>query len=162
MVEVYRTVAGVDETRQSRVGRWGRGDATRSKSELMLENALLRQQLIVLDRQVERPQLSWRERGIIVLLASKLRNWKGALFIVQPDTVLRWHRDLFRLVWRRKSQPKQQGGRRPLPGRVVQLIRRMARENPLWGAERIRGEMLKQGIGVGTTPQTRDITASKS
>jgi putative transposase len=123
-------------------------DATRSKAELMLENALLRQQVIVLDRQVKRPQLSWRERGIMVLLASQLRNWKGALLIVQPDTVVRWHRDLFRLVWRRQSQPKQQGGRRSLPGHVVQLIRRMARENPLWGAERIRGEMLKLKIGV--------------
>ncbi len=123
-------------------------DATRSKSELMLENALLRQQLIVLDRQVKRPQLSWRERSIIVLLASKLRGWKQALVIVQPDTVLRWHRDLFRLAWRRKSQPKQQGGRPPLPGRVVQRIRRMARENPLWGAERMRGELLKLNMGV--------------
>jgi hypothetical protein len=89
-------------------------DATRSKAELMLENALLRQQLIVVSRQVERPQLSWRERGIMVLLASKLRGWKGAVFIVQPDTVLRWHRDLFQLVWRRKSQPRQQGGRPPV------------------------------------------------
>jgi putative transposase len=123
-------------------------DATRSKSELMLENALLRQQVIVLERQVKRPQLSRRERGIIVMLASKLRGWKEALFIVQPDTVLRWHRDLFRLVWRRKSQPKQQGGRPPLPGRVVQRIRRMARENPLWGAERMRGELLKLNMGV--------------
>jgi putative transposase len=123
-------------------------DATRSKSELMLENALLRQQVIVLDRQVKRPRLSWRERGIMVVLVSKLRNWKGALLIVQPDTVIRWHRDLFRLAWRHKSQPKHQGGRRPLPGRVVRLIRRLARENPLWGAERIRGEMLKQHMGV--------------
>jgi putative transposase len=80
-------------------------DATRSKSELMLENALLRQQLIVLDRQAKRPLLSWRERGIMVLLASKLRHWKNILLIVQPDTVLRWHRDWFRWVWRRKSQP---------------------------------------------------------
>jgi transposase InsO family protein len=135
-------------------------DATRSNAELMLENALLRQQLIVVSRQVKRPQLSWRERGIMVLLASKLRKWKGALFIVQPDTLLRWHRDIFRWVWRRKSQPKQQGGRPPLPGRVVQLMRRMARENPLWGAERIRGEMLKQHIGVAKSSvqkYTQDI-----
>ena len=123
-------------------------DATRSKSELMLENALLRQQLIVLERQVKRPQWSWRERGIMVLLASQLRGWREAVFIVQPDTVVRWHRDLFRLVWRRKSQPKQQGGRTPLSGQIVQIIRRMARENPLWGAERIRGEMLKLNVGV--------------
>ncbi len=123
-------------------------DATRSKPELMLENALLRQQLIVLKRQVKRPRLSWRERGMMVLLTSRLRGWKDALFIVQPDTVLRWHRDWFRWMWRRKSTPKQSGGRRPLSGRVVQLIRRMARENPLWGSERIRGELLKQQIGV--------------
>lgn len=113
----------------------GVADATRSKTELMLENALLRQQLIVLKRQVKRPQLRWRERGIIVLLASKLRGWKAALVIVKPDTVLRWHRDLFRLVWRQKSKPKQQGGRPPLSGQVVRLMRHIACENPLWGAE---------------------------
>lgn len=81
-------------------------DATRSKTELMLENALLRQQLMVLKRQVKRPRLSWRERGIMVLLASRLRGWKEALLIVQPDTVLRWHREWFRWMWRRKSTPK--------------------------------------------------------
>ncbi len=123
-------------------------DAMRSKTELMLENALLRQQLIVLQRQVKRPQLRWRERGIMVLLASRLRGWNNALFIVQSDTLLRWHRDWFRWVWRHKSKPKQPSGRHPLAGRVVQLIRRMARENPLWGAERIRGELLKQQISV--------------
>lgn len=114
----------------------------------MVENALLDQQLIVLERQVKRPQLSWWERGIMVLLASRLRGWQAALVIVKPETLLKWHRDLFRLVWRRKSQPKKQGGRRLLSGRVVHLIRRMARENPLWGAERIRGELLKQHIKV--------------
>jgi putative transposase len=69
------------------------------------------------------------------------------LVIVQPDT-LRWHRDLFRLVWRHKSQAKQLGGRRPLPGHIVQLIRLMARENPLLDSERIRGEMLKLKMGA--------------
>ena len=88
-------------------------DATRNRSELTLENALLRQQLIVLERQVKRPQLGWRGRGITVLLASKARNWRGALFIVQPDTLLRWHRDLLRLLWRRKSKPRQRGVRLP-------------------------------------------------
>jgi putative transposase len=85
-------------------------DVTRSNSELMLENALLRQRLIVVSRQVKRPALSWRERGIMVLLASKLRTWKGALLMVQPDTLLRWHRDIFQLVRRCKSQPKQPSG----------------------------------------------------
>jgi hypothetical protein len=75
-------------------------DLTRSKSELILENAFLRQQLIVLQRQVKRPTLTWYDRTLFVLLASKLRSWKQALLIVQPDTLLRWHRDLFRRIWR--------------------------------------------------------------
>jgi hypothetical protein len=71
---------------------------TRTKAELVLENALLRQQLIVLQRQVKRPALTWRDRALFVLIASKLPHWKTALMIVQPDTLLRWHRDLFRWV----------------------------------------------------------------
>ena len=69
-------------------------DLMRSKSELMLENALLRQQVIVLQRQTKRPKLTWRDRTVMVLLASKLRAWKQALIIVQPDTLLRWHREI--------------------------------------------------------------------
>ena len=71
-------------------------DLDRTRLELMLENARLRQQIIILERQSKRPELSWRDRTIIVFLTSKLRTWKEALKIVQPDTVLRWHRDLFR------------------------------------------------------------------
>ena len=122
-------------------------DLTRSKSELVLENMLLRQQLIVLQRQVKRPALSWRDRSLFVLLASKLPTWKQALAIVQPDTVLRWHRDLFRWMWRRKSRSRRPG-RPPLADEVVALIKQMARENRTWGAERIRGELLKLGLRV--------------
>ena len=121
---------------------------TRSKSELVLENALLRQQLIVLKRQTKRPKLTWRDRALLVLLASKLRTWKNALVIVQPDTVLRWHRDIFRWVWRRKSKPKEKPGRPPLADEVVALIKQMAEENRTWGAKRIRGELLKLGLRV--------------
>src|SRR5258706_16467016 len=64
-------------------------DLPRSKTELVLENALLRQQLTVLDRQVKRPTFSWKDRWLIVLLASKLPTWRQALLIVQPDTLLR-------------------------------------------------------------------------
>jgi putative transposase len=117
-------------------------DLTRSKPELILENILLRQQLIVLKRQGRRPPLTWRDRTLFVLLASKLPTWKEALVIVQPDTVLRWHRELFRWVWRRKSRPRRRG-KPPLTGDIVALIRQMAQENLSWGAERIRGELLK-------------------
>jgi putative transposase len=122
-------------------------DLTR-KSELMLENMLLRQQLIVLKRQVKRPALTWRSRALFVLLASKLRTWKGTLVIVQPDALLRWHRKLFRRVWRRKSKPKRQSGRRPLTDDMVVLVKQMAKENRSWGAGRIRGELLKLGVRV--------------
>ena len=123
-------------------------DMTRSKSELILENALLRQQLSMLQRQIQHPKLFWRDRTLIVLLASQLRLWRQALVIVQSDTVLRWHRDLFRRIWTRKTRPKQTAGRPPLPKQVVTLIKQLAKENRTWGAERIRGELLKLGIEV--------------
>ena len=123
-------------------------DLAQPKSELVLENAFLRQQLIVLQRQKKRPALTGRDRVMMVLLASKLRRWKEALIVVQPDTLMRWHRDLFRWIWRRKSQTKGQRGREPLTAEDVALIRRLAKENRSWGAERIRGELLKLGKRV--------------
>jgi putative transposase len=123
-------------------------DLVRSRSELVLENALLRQQLIILRRQVKRPKLTWRDRMVFVLLASKLHSWKQVLAIVQPETLLRWHRDLFRRVWTHKSRSKGNSGRPPLPKEVVALIKQMAQDNLTWGAKRIRGELLKLGLQV--------------
>jgi hypothetical protein len=123
-------------------------DLMRSKPELVLENLLLRQQLIVLRRQVKRPALTGRDRVLLALLTSKLRTWKQALVIVQPQTVLRWHRHLLRWVWGRKSRPKRRRGKPPLNGDIVSLIKQMAQENRTWGAERIRGELLKLGVQV--------------
>jgi putative transposase len=125
-------------------------DLMRSKAELVLENAFLRQQLIVLQRQVKHPAPTPRDRVLLVLLARKLRSWKQALMIVQPDTLLRWHRDLFRWFWKRKSRSRRSGGRPPLTQETIALIKRMARENHTWGAERIRGELLKLGVRVST------------
>ena len=82
-------------------------DLTRSRADLIVENALLRKQLIVLNRQVNRPLLTDRDRFRLVLLARCTRFWKQALHIVQPDTLLRWHRELFRFYWRWKSKGKQ-------------------------------------------------------
>ena len=137
-------------------------DLTRSKPELVLENALLRQQLIILQRQTKRPKLTWRDRSLIVLLASKLRQWKEALIIVKPDTVLRWHRELFRRSWKRKSRSQAKQGRPLLTEDLVPLIKRMAavraaRENGTWGAERIRGELLKLGGRVSKSTIQRYI-----
>jgi hypothetical protein len=132
---------------------------------LVLENAFLRQQLIILERHSKRPALTQRDRVLFVLLASKLRSWKQALVIVQSDTLLRWHRDLFRWAWKRRSRPKQKGGRAPLTEETVALIKRMTEENQGWGAERIRGELLKLGIRVAKSTiqrYTRDVHEPRS
>ena len=109
-------------------------DLTRSKADLVLENAFLRQQLIVLKRQGKRPTLTQRDRVLFVLLANKLRSWKQVVVIVQPDTLLRWHRDLFGRLWKRKSRSKGTGGRPPLSKKVVALIKQM-RETTSPGAQ---------------------------
>ncbi len=79
------------------------GDLARTKAELLAENALLRQQLLVLRRQVRRPARTPAGRVRLILLARLARSWRAALLIVQPDTLLRWHRQGFRLVWRARS-----------------------------------------------------------
>jgi putative transposase len=122
-------------------------DVTRSKADLLLENALLRHQLVVLSRSVKRPRLTTADRGLLVLLSSRLRTWADALVIVRPATVLRWHRQGFRLFWRRKSWPR----RAPKPkvaAETIALIREMAAANRLWSADRIRGELLKLDIRI--------------
>src|SRR5215216_938520 len=123
-------------------------DLARTKPELLAENALLRQQLIVLQRRVKRPRCTSADRALLVLLASRLRTWRHTLLIVQPETVLRWHRRLFRWHWRRKSQAPAPAHRPPLAPETIALIREMAAANPLWGAERIRGELLKLDLRV--------------
>src|SRR5260370_15185103 len=79
-------------------------DLGRSKSELIAENALLRQQLIILKRQVKRPACTKTDRVLLVLLARVVRTCRQALFIVQPETLLRRHPELFRLSWKRRSK----------------------------------------------------------
>jgi putative transposase len=122
-------------------------DLTRSRQELLAENVLLRQQLIVASRKVKRPAFRPHERGLVVLLSRLVRNWRDAVLLVKPDTSLRWHREGFRLFWRRKSRKPSKPRPRLSPD-VIELIRRMASGNRLWGAERIRGELLKLGIHV--------------
>ena len=155
---VRRFVGHVRDRTASAIRTWTRphpdcvvlgvaADLVRSKRELVVENALLRQQLIVLRRQVNRPKCTPADRIRLVLLAGIVRSWKDALLLVKPDTILRWHRAGFRLLWRRKSRAKRRSPR--IPFAVVELIRDVAKANLLWGAERIRGELLKLGLRVG-------------
>jgi transposase InsO family protein len=122
-------------------------DLTRSRGQLIAENAFLRQQLSVASRSVKRPGLRGHERGLLVLLARLLPGWRSALLLVKPETVLRWHRAGFQLFWGRKSRSARSREPRLAP-EVIALIQRMTAENRLWGAERIRGELLKLGVGV--------------
>src|SRR5215469_5986494 len=108
----------------------------RSKSQPVAENALLRKPLIILRRQVKRPACTNTDRILLVLLARLVRTWQYALVIVQPETLLRWHRELFHLYWKRKS--KASCHRPKDAAETIALIREMAKDNRLWGAERIR------------------------
>jgi putative transposase len=121
-------------------------DLPRNNAELVAENALLRQQLAILQRKVKHPQLKRSDRFWLLVWASRVAHWKQALVIIQPDTLLRWHREGFRLFWKHTSTPKAAQPKVSLE--TIALIKQMARENRLWGAERIRGELLKLGIHV--------------
>src|SRR5882672_6966268 len=120
-------------------------DAVRSRRELVLENAVLRHQVNVLRRSSKRPKLSLVVRVKLLLGARWLPSWRRVIVLVQPETVLRWHRAGFRRFWRRRSRPQKTS---PLAPETIDLIRDMAARGRLWGAERIRGELLKLGIKV--------------
>jgi hypothetical protein len=96
---------------------------------------------ITLNRQVQRPRLTNKDRFRLVILSRFTNFWQQALHIVQPDTLLRWHRELFRIYWRRKSKSNQH--KPHISPETIAVIKQIAQENHLWGAERIRGELLK-------------------
>ncbi len=115
-------------------------DLTHTRLALVAENALLRQQVIVLRRNLRRPRIHRDDRLLLIILARLCRRWRDLLQIVKPETLLRWHRDLFEIIWRRKSRPRRPPKR--LAPEVVALIQAMAKDIWLWGAERIRGKLL--------------------
>jgi putative transposase len=112
-----------------------------------LENAALRHQLLVLPRSVGRPRLARWDRVFWVWLSRVWVSWRSSLVIVQPATVLAWHRRGFQLYWRWKSWAPSVGRPR-LDPELRRLIRRMARENPTWGRRRIRAELALLGYHV--------------
>ena len=112
------------------------------------EILVLRHQLAVLRRQVKRPRFTWTDRALIVLLAQLIPRDRWLSFLISPKTILDWHR---RLVRRRWTHPHRGVGRPALPDETVQLICRLARENPRWGYLRIVGELKKLGVGVSKT-----------
>ena len=122
--------------------------------ELALENLALRQQLAVLKRRWPRPRLRNADRLFWVWLSRIWPKWRRALLLVRPETVVGWHRQGFRFFWTWISRRNQSG--RPGANREVRdLVRKMADANPLWGAPRIHGELLKLGIEVSERTVSR-------
>jgi putative transposase len=124
--------------------------ALQSRRELALENLALRHQLSVLQAAPHRRlQLTHLDRAFWTILRCRWSEWKRTLVIVQPETVVRWHPQGFKLYWRWKS--RAHGGRPRFDPQIQALVRQMSLANPLWGAPRIHGELLKLGIQISQT-----------
>jgi putative transposase len=133
-------------------------DALRPRRALLAEIASLRHQLAVLQRSVARPRVTRFDRIALVALAAITPTWRNVLRIVQPETLLRWHRAGFRALWRWRSRTRSASR---LPPDTVALVRSMASANRLWGAERIRGELLKLGVKVSKRTIQRYMRAAR-
>ena len=139
----------------------GASSAVKTRAALQLENIALRHQIGVLHRSAKkRPQLHAPDRLLWVWLSRVWADWRSALVIVKPETVIAWHRKAFRLFWTWKIR-RGKPGRPPVPREVRDLIRRMSRENPGWGAPRIHGELLKLGINVGETSVSKYLVRNR-
>ena len=127
----------------------------RSHRLLLLENLALRHQLAVLQRRKPKPDFSPIDRLLWLTLRRFLPEWKRTLKLVQPQTVIAWHRLGFRLFWRWKS--RNRGGRPTVNLQLIQQIRAMWSDNPVWGSKRIQAELAKLGINVSdaTVPKYR-------
>src|SRR2546425_637755 len=121
--------------------------ALKTRTDLVLENLAPRQQLALLRRRSKRPPVGLLDRVFWMWLSQWWARWREALHVVQPQTVIRWHRRGFRAFWNWKSR-RGRTGRPPVDSEIAELVRTMALANPLWGAPRIPGELLKLGLDV--------------
>jgi len=118
-----------------------------NRAALAMENLAQRQQRAVIERSVKRPALQQRGRTFWAWLSRLWNGWRSALLIVKPETVIKWHRQGFRLYWRWKSRCHKPG-RPKIKREVRDLIRRMSRENPIWGVPHIQAELRLLGHDV--------------
>lgn len=130
------------------------------RHRLGLEAAALRQQLTVLKRKQPRPRLRHLDRLFWMALRRCWPDWANALFVVQADTVVSWHRLGFRLFWRLRCRSRQRG-RPKVSEEIRQLIRRLKSENPSWGAPRIHGELLQLGFQISEPTVSRYLQRLK-
>jgi len=120
----------------------------RSRHDLLMENLALRQQLMMLTHNHSRPRLARSDRAFWVLLRRCWAGWKGALVVVRPETVIRWHRTGFKLYWKWLSRKHPVVGRKPTCRELRELIFRLVAENRTWGAPRIHGELKMLGFEI--------------
>ena len=121
--------------------------AVRDREALVAENLLLRHQLAVLTRPTrKRPRLAARDQLFWVVVRALRGDWRRHLVLVRPESVIRWHRRAWRLLWRWHSRAPI--GRPRLSAEGRELILSTARDTPRWGSERMRGELLKLGLVV--------------
>ncbi len=128
--------------------------ASRSRHDLVLENLVLRHQIAVLERTARRPALRTHDRRFWSLIAGEWRDWRTHMHIVQPATVVRWHRTAWRHYWRWRSRGGQPGRPR-IDAETQALIARISTENPRWGHQRIVGELRALGIAVSLSTVRR-------
>jgi len=127
----------------------------KSRTQLQLEIAYLRKQLEILTRTSPKPRLRHSDRFFFSVLTNILSSWKNTLLIIKPETVIKWHQQGFKLYWKWKSRPKS--GRPKIPQEQIDLIKRIADENPLWGAPRVHGEILKLGFNISESTVLRYV-----
>ena len=125
-----------------------------TRGSLALENLALRQQLLVLERTSPKPAFNAMDRLFRVVLSRVWSSWRRPLRLVKPETVIAWHRRGWRLWWKWKSRPLDPGRPR-IPYEVIELIKRISRENPTWGAPRIHGELLMLGYELSEATVAR-------
>ena len=118
------------------------------RRNLLMENLALRQQLAVLAKRHPKPRFTAPDQLFWVMLSQFWTDWKNALFIVQPETVIRWHRTGFRLYWKWISRKHPRVGRKCVSKPLRELIFRMVAENSTWGAPRIQGELKMLGFDI--------------
>jgi hypothetical protein len=123
---------------------------------LVLENLALRQQLAIYRRKQKRPRLTRWDRWFWITVADSCKGWRKHLFVVHPDTVVRWQRQRFGKYWAELSyRPSKKLGRPPVGKQIRELIQSVARANPQWRGPRIHGELLKLGIAVSERTVSR-------
>ena len=129
----------------------------RSTEAKEIEILVLRHELAVLRRKHPRPRLQPNDRALLAALSRHLPRARWSVFLVKPETLLGWHRRMVRR--RRWTYPTACSGRPPIPDQEQQLITRLARENPRWGYQRIRGELLPLGCRISASSISRVLRA---